>query len=155
VGFGILPEPLFEAAFRLKGNHDFGTCNLVQHLMTAALVSGACEDHLRSLRPRYAQKAQVMGDALKEFCPEWVRWNEPNGGLYYWVRLPSRMKTGMKSKLFQLALEREVLYVPGALCYADDSSRKKPDCEIRLSFGGATESQIHEGVRRLGKALAS
>jgi 2-aminoadipate transaminase len=155
VGFGILPKPLFDAAFRLKGNHDFGTCNMIQHIMAKALASGACEDHLRSLHPRYARKARVMGDALKSHCPEWARWNEPRGGLYYWVRLPNRMKTGMKSKLFQAALKSEVLYVPGALCYADDASRKKPDCEIRLTFGNATESQIEEGVRRLGTALKS
>jgi DNA-binding transcriptional MocR family regulator len=128
---------------------------MIQHIMAKALASGACEDHLRSLHPRYARKARVMGDALKSHCPEWARWNEPRGGLYYWVRLPNRMKTGMKSKLFQAALKSEVLYVPGALCYADDASRKKPDCEIRLTFGNATESQIEEGVRRLGTALKS
>src|SRR5450432_353699 len=28
VGFGILPEPLYTAVLRIKGNHDFGTANL-------------------------------------------------------------------------------------------------------------------------------
>ena len=155
VGFGILPKPLHEAAFRLKGNHDFGTCNMVQHIMSQALASGLCEEHLRSLHPLYERKAKVMGDALKAHCPDWAQWTQPAGGLYYWIRLPGRIKTGMKSKLFQAALRSGVLYVPGALCYAEDPSRKKPDCEMRLTFGNATESQIEAGIGRLGKALKS
>ena len=54
---------------------------------------------------------------------------------------------------FQTALKKEVLYVPGELCYADDPSRAKPNHEMRLSFGGATEKNIHEGIKRLGRLI--
>jgi 2-aminoadipate transaminase len=40
VGFGILPEPVFTAVLRIKGNHDFGTSNLLQQLLAHALKSG-------------------------------------------------------------------------------------------------------------------
>src|ERR1039458_7858971 len=33
VGYGILPKPLFTAVKHIKGNHDFGTSNLLQHLV--------------------------------------------------------------------------------------------------------------------------
>jgi DNA-binding transcriptional MocR family regulator len=39
------------------------------------------------------------------------------------------------------------------LCYADDPGRPKPDQEMRLSFGGANENDIREGIRRLGAVL--
>jgi DNA-binding transcriptional MocR family regulator len=45
------------------------------------------------------------------------------------------------------------LYVPGRLCYADDPSRPMPDSELRLSYGGAREPEIAEGVRRLAAAI--
>ncbi len=35
VGFGILPEPIFTTVQRIKGNHDFGTANLLQQLLAA------------------------------------------------------------------------------------------------------------------------
>jgi DNA-binding transcriptional MocR family regulator len=43
--------------------------------------------------------------------------------------------------------------VPGGLCYADDATRAKPDHEMRISFGSATEKEICAGVARLGAVL--
>ena len=59
----------------------------------------------------------------------------------------------MKSDLFKSALKKNVLYVPGELCYADDPSRVKPNHEMRLSFGGASEKDIREGIARLGRLI--
>lgn len=154
VGFGLLPEPVFTAVMRIKGNHDFGTSNLLQQLLAKALKSGAYRTHLRDLRKRYAGKAAVMAEAFRKHLPESVRWTEPQGGLYFWARTPVELATGMDSKLFQSALKNDVLYVPGSLCYANDPSRKKPDNEMRISFGSASEKNIRNGVKRLGAALA-
>jgi len=148
-----LPEPVFTAVLRIKGNHDFGTSNLLQQLMVRAIASGRYEKHLVQLRKRYAHKARVMSKALKQhFLPK-VEWCEPQGGLYFWARLPQRMKSGTTSKLFQIALANQVLYVPGELCYAADPTRRKPNHEMRLSFGAAKEENIRTGIARLGKVL--
>jgi 2-aminoadipate transaminase len=105
------------------------------------------------LQKRYAHKARVMLKALKEHFPEQVEWWEPEGGLYFWVRLPRGIKSGAKSTLFQTALANDVLYVPGELCYARDPTRARPNHEMRISFGGASEENIRAGVARLGAAL--
>jgi DNA-binding transcriptional MocR family regulator len=52
--------------------------------------------------------------------------------------------------VFEKALANDVLYVPGVLCYADDPTRRKPDHEMRISFGGATEANMRKGIARLG-----
>lgn len=155
VGFGVLPEPVLTAAMRIKGNHDFGTANLLQQLLAQALATGTYERHLAELQHRYADKARVMSAAIDAHFPPDVIWSEPAGGLYVWARAPKRHRTGAKSKLFQTALKRNVLYVPGALCYADDATRRKPDHEMRLSYGGANERDLTEGIARLGKALSA
>lgn len=153
VGFGILPEPAYTAVIRIKGNHDFGTSNLLQQLLVKALSSGRYEEHLTALQKRYAKKAKVMLAAMKEFFPAEVQWWEPLGGLYYWARLPKTLQTGVKSKLFQKALAKDVLYVPGELCHANDPTRRKPENTMRLSFGGGTETNIRLGIERLGGVL--
>lgn len=153
VGFGILPDPVYTAVARIKGNHDFGTSNLLQQLLVKAISSGRYERHLTTLRRRYARKARGMLAALKQYFPPEVTWWEPQGGLYFWARLPKTMRSGVKSKLFQTAVSRDVLYVPGELCYADDPARARPDHEMRLSFGGGTEENVHAGVERLGSVL--
>jgi 2-aminoadipate transaminase len=153
VGFGILPEPLFTAVERIKGNHDFGTANLLQQLLARALQTGEYDRHVAKIQKRYGQKAEVMRQAIAEHFPTGVEIWEAGGGLYFWARLPKGISTGMKSKVFQAALRNDVLYVPGVICYADDPSRAKPDREMRISFGSASEGNIREGIRRLGKVL--
>ena len=153
VGYGILPQPLSAVVKHIKGNHDFGTSNLLQHLVARALASGIYERQVARLQKRYSHKARVMKRAIEKYFPSAVEWWEPEGGLYFWVRLPHNVPTGLKSKVFQTALKNDVLYVAGEICYADDPARRKPNHEMRISFGNASEADIREGIKRLGKVL--
>jgi 2-aminoadipate transaminase len=153
VGYGVLPEPVFSAVKHIKGNHDFGTANLLQQLFVRVLASGAYERQVARLQKRYAHKARVMKLAIEKHFPPAVEWWEPEGGMYFWARLPRKVPTGVKSKVFQTALKNDVLYVPGEICYADDPARRKPNHEMRISFGNASEADIREGIKRLGKVL--
>jgi 2-aminoadipate transaminase len=153
VGFGILPPKLLDVVLRIKGNHDFGTSNLLQQLIRRALASGRLVSHLGVVRERYSRKASAMVRAIRGCFPGEVQWQVPRGGLYIWARVPARVSTGPKSRLFRSALRHDVLYVPGALCYAADATRRAPDCEMRLSFGGARLSDIPKGIQRLGATL--
>lgn len=151
VGFGLLPEPVYTACLRIKGNHDFGTANLLQTLLAEALSSGAYAAHLPRLRARYAKKAGIMVEALRRHFPESVTWAPPRGGLYVWAEAPRGVQTGTQSAFFRKALKAEVLYVPGDLCYAPDGHRRPSRSSLRLSFGGAKDSVIETGVERLGR----
>jgi len=153
VGYGILPEPLLTTVKHIKGNHDFGTANLLQQLSVQTLASGIYGRHVARLQKRYAHKARVMKQALEEHFPPSVEWWEPEGGLYFWARAPRHIATGVTSNVFKTALKNDVLYVPGELCYAEDATRRKPNHEMRLSFGSASEADIRTGIRRLGKVL--
>ena len=153
IGYGLLPGPLLTAALRVKGNHDFGTTNFLQQLISRALSSGAYETHVQTLRIRYAKKAGAMVRACRKHLPENVKWTKPTGGLYVWARMPARVKTDLKSQLFAAALKQKMIYVPGNLCYADDPNRRKPNREMRLSFGSESIKNIEEGIARLGRAL--
>lgn len=155
VGFGLLPPALLPVIARIKGSHDFGSASLLQHLLARALATCRYDGHLATLRERYARKAQVMAEAIRRHFPPGVAWCRPSGGLYVWAKLPAHTRTGPRSKFFKRALAQNVLYVPGLLCYADDPARAKPDCELRLSFGGATLSDIRTGIARLGKVLGT
>ncbi|MEE2947136.1 MAG: PLP-dependent aminotransferase family protein [Verrucomicrobiota bacterium] len=153
VGFGVLPEVLFAPVLRIKGNHDFGTVHLGQQLVFRALETGLYDQNLVKVQRRYRAKAKAMTDAMRAHFHESVRWEQPQGGLNVWAVLPRKVNTGIKSRLFRKVLDRNVLYVPGGLCYTDDPTRPKPRHEMRLSFGAASEADIHEGIRRLGQAI--
>jgi 2-aminoadipate transaminase len=153
VGYGLIPRPLLPAITRIKGNHDFGTSNLLQQMLARALDSCRYRAHLPVLQQRYRKKAAVMAKALREQFPDEVTWQEPKGGLYIWARLPAGRSAGMKSDIFKRALDRDLLYVPGELCYAPDPTRRAPKTEMRLSFGSASEEKIRQGIERLGAVV--
>ncbi len=154
IGFGLLPAELFQAAVRIKGNHDFGSANLLQQLLARALASHRYQTHLVEVARCYARKAATMTAALRQHFPDTVQWQKPRGGLYVWARLPRAQPAGTQSRFFARALAQGVLYVPGELCYADDPTRPRPRHELRLSFGGASLADIRTGIARLGAVAA-
>lgn len=153
-GFGVLPEWLFPVVLRVKGNHDFGTANFVQQILRESLRTGVYQRHVEKVRMRYRNKARVMTKAIEASFPDWVDWGEPDGGLYVWAGLKKNRATGMNSAFFKKALDSGVLYVPGQLCYADDPTRKKPNHQMRLSFGAASKAEIEAGISRLGGLMS-
>jgi len=155
VGYGLLPRDLVGPVLRTKGNHDFGSANLNQHLAERLLATGAYERHAAELREAYGAKRDVMHDALLAAFREWpaVQWSRPAGGLYCWLRFPADVGTGPDSPLMNEALREGVLYVPGQFCHVPDAEGRLLAHEARLCFGVATVDQIREGVRRLAKAV--
>lgn len=152
-GYGVLPRDLVGPLLRFKGNHDFGSCNLSQHLIDRLMETGVYQRHVELLRGVYHAKRDVLLDALaEEFPPALspVRWTRPDGGFYIWLRFPPQVETGPGSRLMEAALREGVLYVPGSFCYAKGSVA--PNSEARLCYGVASHEELREAARRLGAA---
>jgi 2-aminoadipate transaminase len=154
VGYGMLPQDLMVPALRIKGNHDFGSANLNQHIAYRLLTNGSFDRHVVELRQAYRAKRDAMLEALESAFREWpaVKWIKPAGGMYCWLRFPDSVPTGPGSPLMEEALREGVLYVPGQFCHVHDAAGRLSTNEIRLCYGVATVEQIREGVRRLAKA---
>jgi 2-aminoadipate transaminase len=155
VGLGVLPEMLIKPVSDLKGNEDFGSAHLNQHIVARVLRNGSYRHHVESVVASYRSKRDAMLRAIdREFAGlHGVTWVRPAGGMYVWMRLPPMIQTGFDSPLFQQATKVDrVMYVPGELCYPA-SWRDRPRCEMRLSFGVQSEAGIEEGIRRLASAV--
>ncbi len=153
LGYGLLPKPLMRAVLRSKGNHDFGSSNLLQTILARALAEGRYDRHLPRIATAYRRKREAMIEALDASFPNTARYQTPQGGLYVWVELDETAKTGAGSRLFKRALDAGVLYVPGEMCYCADASRQVPRNCMRLSFGAPAIPQIQKGIRLLADAL--
>jgi 2-aminoadipate transaminase len=152
-GYGVLPRDLVGPLLRFKGNHDFGSCNLVQHLLDRLMETGVYHRHVAHLREVYRAKRDTLLDALADEFPPALspfRWTRPDGGIYVWLRGPQSLATGPGSPFMDAALREGVLYVPGAFCYAKDGV--VPNNEARLCYGVASPDELREAVRRLGAA---
>ena len=153
IGYGILPPALMRAVLYSKGNHDFGSSNFLQTILAQALAEGLYERHLPKIAAAYRRKRDATVHELDRYLRKSARYRKPAGGLYVWLELDSRMKTGAKSELFRRAFDAGVLYVPGEMCYCRDSSRPIPQNCIRLSFGALTVGQIRKGIRLLARSI--
>lgn len=87
-----------------------------------------------------------MAAALREHLPPGCEWQSPEGGMFFWLRLPAGLDA---MALLPRAVDAGIAYVPGAAFYAH-----QPDARaLRLSFVTLTPALIAEGVEKLGRLL--
>ena len=153
VGWGILPNDLVQPLCEQKGNVDFGSPNMAQHLMHTVLDEGLFDANVKQLRKSYQTKMDAMLEAADaHLAPlRGVEWIRPAGGLYVWLTLSESIDTGTSGPLFDRATEAGVLYVPGEYCFPGEGPRKTNT--IRLSFGAETVENIRQGTEALGRAI--
>ena len=152
-GVGIVPRDIMAPLLRLKGSHDFGSANMLQHLLDRLLESGAYDEQVGTLQAVYRTKCGATTGALEGEFREWpaVKWTRPAGGLYVWLTFPPNVRTGPGSPLMESCLREGVLYVPGEFCHATVNGAV-PRNEIRLCYGVESPEQIRVAVQRLAKA---
>jgi 2-aminoadipate transaminase len=146
VGWIVASPEILEAYNLAKQNNDLHTSSFDQELINAYLEQGSLPALIESYRSAYAQRCQVMLDALEAEFPEGTRFTRPEGGLFTWVELPE----GMDARgLLVKALERKVAFIPGDGFFA---TRPRRDT-LRLNFSAMAPEAIREGIAILGKIL--
>jgi 2-aminoadipate transaminase len=155
-GYTFLPDELVEPVLHQKGNHDFGSNNFAQHLISRAIETGAYARQVKRLRETYRRKRDVMLSALDDEFGDFpggpVSCTRPGGGLYVWATFPPSVPTPRDGALFAACLGEGVLYVPGEYCYEAGVCPDMASRTMRLCFGVVPQDKIVEGVRRLARA---
>lgn len=151
LGYTAGPDDLLHAMMQQKGNHDFGSSNVTQHIALEAFRDGSYDTHVELLRKSYKVKRDAMLASLLRFMPKDpdIRWTHPGGGLYVWVTLPARIDTSRGGGMFGACVDRGVLYVPGEYCFGRDEQGRVPQNHLRLSLGQVAPDQIEPGIERL------
>jgi 2-aminoadipate transaminase len=129
--------------FKKDLDHPFA-----QASMGAFLENVDLQKHFTTLRKVYRDKCDLLLSELKQHLPDSVSWFVPKGGYFVWVKVPD-IDT---SKLLEHAVAEGVSYVPGKYFYLNQQEGLE---YLRLSFSYASESDISEGVKRLGKVIHS
>lgn len=146
VGWMVAPKDLLAKATMCKQFSDAHTSTFAQATAAQYLASGRMQPALEKVRGVYAERAQVMSDALRTQLGTRIEFVQPKGGLFVWARLPQGPQG---STLAPKAIEKGVAFVPGQPFFA-----RNPDLQtIRLSFATVGPDKIREGVARLASAL--
>lgn len=147
LGWIVGPREVVARLTQLKQSGDLHTSTLSQYVALEVLRSGVMDAHLEGLRSVYSRRAAAMIEALEEHFPAEVNFTKPEGGMFVWVELPSRVDA---APLLPIAIEQEkVAYVPGAPFHPNGGGGNT----LRLNFTHASEDVIEKGVARLGRIV--
>lgn len=155
LGYTTGPDDLLHAMLQQKGNHDFGSANVTQHIALESFRDGSYQSHVEVLRKSYRVKRDAMLASLLRFMPQdaGIHWIQPGGGLYVWVTLPEKVDTSRTGPMFGACVRSGVLYVPGEYCFGRDDRGNVPKNHLRLSFGQVAPDQIEPGIERLAAVV--
>jgi len=125
---------------------DAGT-GVMDQMIVGDYFSNHYDEHILDMRSTLKRKCDVLSAALREHFGPLVDFQEPRGGMYLWVKLPS----GIDSRdMVQTALEEGVAYNPGPDWSADPDAAAN---YIRLCFALPSENEIREGIEKLAKVF--
>ncbi len=150
LGWAVAPAPVLEKMNLGKQGADLCSSSVTQMFVADFFQqhSGWLE-YVETLRDLYRRRRDAMFAALEEHFGGHASWTRPEGGLFIWATLDERIDT---TDLLALATEQGVAFVPGRAAYMDGRSGAS---SMRLNFAGIKESEIREGIGRIGRAIGT
>ena len=147
LGFLVAPKMVYPKLLQAKQAADLHSPGFNQRMVAEVMKDGFLDRHVPTIRALYKSQRDAMLAALKrEMMGLDVQWNQPDGGMFLWARLPQGMNA---IDLLPRAVDRGVAFVPGAAFYAG-----QPDTRcLRLSFVTASVQQIDTGIAALAAAI--
>jgi DNA-binding transcriptional MocR family regulator len=146
LGYLAAREDLMPHLVSLKQALDLHTQRPGQMAVSHWLNSRERESDIERLRTGYRLRRDAMQKALTNHFGDIAQWQEPKGGLFFWIRLREHQAT---RALLAEAMEAGVAFMPGETFYADTPSRE----HIRLNYSHATPEQMDHGLALLSKML--
>lgn len=149
VGWIDVDPELQKLAVNAKQAMDTCTNAPNQLVVAEFLKQGHLTPHLDRLLPLYKERKAAMKHALHETFGESISMTDPEGGFFLWATFLGERDHLDTQKLFPVALEEGIAYIPGVAFTADDSQHNA----LRLCFATSSPDRIREGVSRLERAV--
>lgn len=139
-------EELMGHLVTAKQSSDLHTNIFSQYMIADYLAHNEYQKHVDKITALYREQSDSMLSAMREFFPPYVKYTEPEGGMFIWVTLPEG-KSALA--LFHKAMEKKVAFVPGDPFYVD----KHDVNTFRLNYTNSTDEMIRDGIKRLASVL--
>lgn len=146
LGYIVAPSEIYPKLLQAKQAADLHTPGFNQRVVHEVIKGGFLDEHVPKIRARYKANRDAMAKALAECLPPGCEWQVPEGGMFFWIRLPEGLDA---MTLLPRAVDAGIAYVPGAAFYAHQPDPRT----LRLSFVTLTPDLIAEGVDKLGRML--
>jgi len=142
VGFIVAPWQALSRMLPLKTDGGSGA---LEQMVLAEYAAPHFADHLPKLRRGLRVKLDTLMEELNAQFGTAAEFEEPEGGIFLWVKLPDQVDT---MKLYQAALAAGVAINPGPEWSVDKDHAR---CRMRLCFASPTVEEIRTGVAKLAE----
>jgi 2-aminoadipate transaminase len=144
VGYLVGPAQLISAIARKATSLYISAGQFAQATVYEFCASGDVDRSVQTVSTALAQRARLLGEALREQVPG-ARFLEPDGGYFLWVELPEDVDVDL---LVPEAEKRGVAVVKGS-----DFLLEGGQHALRLAYSAVATEQVAEGVGRLAEAI--
>jgi 2-aminoadipate transaminase len=142
VGFIVAPWEMMSRMLALKTDAGSGA---LEQMVLAEYCAPHFSTHVPKLTRGLRAKLDTLMEALSEQFGTSAEFEEPEGGIFLWVKLPDNVDT---LKLYQAALVAGVAINPGPEWSTD---KAYAGSRLRLCFASPSHEQIREGVAVLAE----
>jgi len=146
-GWALGDPELIRQMARAKQAADLQSSSLDQQTLHQLLEHFDLDEHIEKVRKEYESRMRRMADLLRRHNWPGAVWEEPKGGMFFWIELPERIDT---AELLKRAVEQGVAFVPGVTFFADNPKRNA----MRMNFSYNDAQVMERGMERLGRALS-
>ncbi|WP_300526369.1 PLP-dependent aminotransferase family protein [Aminiphilus sp.] len=145
VAWVVGPKDIIRKMVMVKQGSDLCTSVVAQALVYEYCRLGHLDGFLPKIISHYRHKRDGMAKAFRECLPEKTEYAIPQGGFFFWLRLP-----GIDTKeLFYKAVDRGVAFVIGESFFPGGGGNEF----ARTCFTFASETECEEGAKRLALAI--
>jgi 2-aminoadipate transaminase len=146
LGWLCADSDIMEKIIIAKQAADLHTNYFSQRVVHQHLIDNPLDEHIIRISKLYKAQCEAMISAIKKYFPKEVNYTRPEGGMFLWATLPGNI---CALKLFDIAIEEKVAFVPGDPFYIDEDNVNT----LRLNYSCENKKTIEEGIKRLGKAI--
>jgi len=147
VGYLIASPDLFPHLLKLKQSADLHTNRVGQWQALQWIGTEKYQQHRSELRDFYRVRRDAFQLALQTHFSDLADWNEPQGGLFFWLKLKQPLDT---RTLLNAALANDVAFMPGEPFFPDPD---KHHGYLRLNFSHIDPARLEEGLKRLAAVV--
>lgn len=132
---------------RLKQASDLHTQRPAQVAVANWLRHARRDGDLARLCEGYRLRRDAMDAALREHFGELADWQQPQGGLFFWLSLRSHVAN---RQTLDAALQRGVVFMPGESFYP---LAEPPRNTMRLNYSLSTPEEMNRGLSILADCI--
>jgi len=132
---------------KIKQGADLHSSLPMQSVLLGLLTHKNFPAHLTKIRQQYFEKYTHMEKALKKYLPDNCSFQEVNGGMFIWVKIPQCNTL----ELATLSLKNKVAVVPSYVFYPKNINGESA---LRLNFTNANSKEIYDSIRQLSYVIS-